>query len=69
MSSRRSLWRSMLAAFGRCKKFCGRLWWGKMWLEEVGKMWLEEGVAGLTTGEDMQLKQRLNVQETANNNT
>ena len=61
MSSRRSLWRSMLAAFGRCKKFCGRLWWGKMWLEG--------GVGGLTTGEDMQLKQRLNVQETANNNT
>ena len=61
MSSRRSLWRSMLAGFGRCKKFCGRLWWGKMWLEE--------GVGGLTIGEDMQLKQRLNVQETANNNT
>ena len=51
----------MLAGFGRCKKFCGRLWWGKMWLEE--------GVGGLTIGEDMQLKQRLNVQETANNNT
>ena len=36
----------------------------------VGRVWMElDGLEGLMVGEDMQLRKRLNVQETVTNNT
>jgi len=69
-SSRRSLCRCR--GFGREVGLAGRFWSlvGRFW-SLVGRFWRGRvgGLEGLRVGEDMQLRERVSVHETVNNNT